>query len=288
MEQIDVARDLLDSYLADFQGLYSLRFMSVNVHQLCHLCDVVLNLGPLWVYSVFFLEDLNGGISRLVHGSRHAAMQISSSVSAFLTLPVRLNELNHHNPIRLFCERLLTSGQTQIKIAYDISPNLQVAGGYAVCDPVPQLIANALATSFNVVNGRCSYFYKLRKMGVLYVAANYRRDLQKVSCYVVITKDSIPYLCKITNFVRWTPCDAQCEQECNRCPARFFCIVELYEREVWEAHHTPNVRLSYLNKVLPTGIVRAFSVQDVSTLCFFMRVDDKYYIACPVNELETE
>jgi len=63
-EQLEVAEELLHSYLQDFQQLYGLRYMSINVHQLIHLPVVVRNLGPLWVYNCFFFEDLNGSIAR--------------------------------------------------------------------------------------------------------------------------------------------------------------------------------------------------------------------------------
>jgi hypothetical protein len=54
-EQIDVADELLHNYVKDFQQLYGLRYIGLNLHQLLHFCLVVRNLGPLWVYSCFFL-----------------------------------------------------------------------------------------------------------------------------------------------------------------------------------------------------------------------------------------
>ena len=122
----------------------------------------------------------------------------------------------------------------------------------------------------------------------MYVAASYEKDLQKLSSYAVVKDADVPLLCKINFFVRWTPCDLRCALECDRCPARYFCIVELYERTIWEAHTTPNVRLSYLNRVVPTGVVRAFPLEAISQLCFLIRVGGKDYIACPVNDLEIE
>jgi len=90
------------TYLSDFQTLFGLRFMGMNVHQLVNLPDKALNIGPFWIPSCFTLEDLNGSIASLVHGTRHAAMQICSSVSAFLTLPVKLTSLNVNDPVRIF------------------------------------------------------------------------------------------------------------------------------------------------------------------------------------------
>ena len=286
-EQIEAAEELLHAYVSDFEHLYGLRFMSINLHHLIHLPQIVRKLGPLWVFNCFVYEDLNGSIAGLIHGSRHAATQVCSSVSAFLTLPQRLNELDRYNPVRLFCESMLTGGQMRFKVALEISRNLQIIGNFQPCNPIPPVIGNALETDFNILNGRCRYFEKLRKNGILYVSDSYARSIQKLPCYAVVRYD-VPYLSKILYFICWTPCGHGCPPNCNVCLARYFCIVELYERVVWEAHTTPGVRLSYLNRVTPTGVIRAFPVEALSMLCFFMNIDGDYYIASPVNTLEVE
>lgn len=56
LEHVATARRLLHVYVERFRYLYGLRFLGINVHQLLHLPDVVLELGPLWVYSCFFLK----------------------------------------------------------------------------------------------------------------------------------------------------------------------------------------------------------------------------------------
>ena len=38
---------------------------------------------------------------------------------------MKLNELGRLNPVRLYCDRLLNSGQAHVKISYEINPNLQ-------------------------------------------------------------------------------------------------------------------------------------------------------------------
>ncbi|KAK3916166.1 Halomucin [Frankliniella fusca] len=78
-EQIQTADSLLNMYVSDFQHLYGVRYLGLNVHQLLHLSTVVKNLGPLWVYSCFTYESLNGQLSSLVHGTRYAALQICAS-----------------------------------------------------------------------------------------------------------------------------------------------------------------------------------------------------------------
>lgn len=91
--QIQAASSLLKSYVADFARLYGLRYMGINIHQLIHLHSVVLDLGPLWVYSCFFLESFNGIINRLCHGTQHIALQICSAVCMYSNVPYLISKL---------------------------------------------------------------------------------------------------------------------------------------------------------------------------------------------------
>ncbi|XP_026475923.1 uncharacterized protein LOC113381164, partial [Ctenocephalides felis] len=72
--KLDVARDFLHKVKC-FEYLYGEMYCSINVHQLLHLPDCVQNLGPLWVYSCFEYEDINGQLLKLIHGTRHIDSQ---------------------------------------------------------------------------------------------------------------------------------------------------------------------------------------------------------------------
>ncbi len=51
--------------------------MTANVHGLLHLPEVARNLGPLWAHSCFPLEDANGELLTLFHGSHAVEKQVS-------------------------------------------------------------------------------------------------------------------------------------------------------------------------------------------------------------------
>ena len=48
----------------------------LNVHNLAHICTNVRSWGPLWCYSCFRFEDLNGDCVKAVHGSRDICNQV--------------------------------------------------------------------------------------------------------------------------------------------------------------------------------------------------------------------
>jgi len=90
----------LKEYVAKFQDLYGYKFLSIIFHMLTHLAENVRQLGPLPSTSCMPFEDLNGQLKRLVHGTTHAVLQICSSLSQIVHLPVMIETLqgNTSNP----------------------------------------------------------------------------------------------------------------------------------------------------------------------------------------------
>lgn len=86
--QIQAASLLLNSYVSDYARLYPLRYLGLNVHQLIHLRDCVIEIGLLWMYSCFFLENFNGKINKFFHGTHHIALQICSTVTMVMKMPL--------------------------------------------------------------------------------------------------------------------------------------------------------------------------------------------------------
>ena len=50
--------------------------MTLNVHGLLHLSNIVKNLGPLWAHSCFPFESANGDILKFFHGSSGIEKQV--------------------------------------------------------------------------------------------------------------------------------------------------------------------------------------------------------------------
>ena len=50
--------------------------MTMNVHNLLHLSQVVENLGPLWAHSCFPFEYANEELLKMFHGSQAVEKQV--------------------------------------------------------------------------------------------------------------------------------------------------------------------------------------------------------------------
>lgn len=86
-EELTKSERLFQHFCLMLGRLYHPRYELINVHSLLHLPEVVRDLGPLYCYSLFGFEGLNGNLLKLVHGTQQAQMQIVNSVSVLQKLP---------------------------------------------------------------------------------------------------------------------------------------------------------------------------------------------------------
>ncbi|KAK3932964.1 Halomucin [Frankliniella fusca] len=288
LAQVQTASKLLMSYVSDFARLYALRFLGMNVHQLIHLSDQVLDLGPLWVYNCAFLENYNGKINKFFHGTQHVAMQICSTASMFMQIPVFKRMLPPDSKVKGFCDKL-ENWRKPFKIADVIDDYSYAVGTYSFNRRDIRDTGNVVQRCLNKFSGSCSIFYRLRKNGVMYFSEEYGRlSSRKKSSFIQFLDGETKQLGCILRFVRWSNCRNLCDVKCRDCPAQFFAIVKVYERDFWFAHEYRNVRLSYMCKVTCSNRVVAIDVQSIISLCFFYEANGDMFIVTPINRLEIE
>lgn len=119
---------LLTYFVCLYETLYGERHMSANLHQLLHLPDVVQDLGPLWVYSCFSFEGMNGELVKLFHGTQHPQIQISSAISTLLHLPEIGQTLNQESVIGMFYSSLCKKGGKTVSNCKYISEGIGIVG----------------------------------------------------------------------------------------------------------------------------------------------------------------
>ena len=75
--QLKLSELALKSFVTEFGSLYGEMNVTFNVHQLLHIGDSAYNWGPLWGFSTYPFESLNGILMKLFHGTQHVPLQIS-------------------------------------------------------------------------------------------------------------------------------------------------------------------------------------------------------------------
>ncbi|MCH9716718.1 MAG: hypothetical protein K0U52_06490, partial [Gammaproteobacteria bacterium] len=92
--EVDVAEKMLNMFYELMPSFYSESHCTPNVHYLRHLCHYVRLWGPLWAYSMFGYENMNGHIKKEFHGSRKVLNQLVFNVQMHQSLPLMLSSLS--------------------------------------------------------------------------------------------------------------------------------------------------------------------------------------------------
>ena len=125
-ELLAVARDLLFRFYKDHQVLYGDSNCSLNVHNVgAHLAMYVQSWGPLWAWSCFPFEDLNGTLLEGVHGTGNQCRQLIWMLYAQNSLRANCH-LIPDVTIQQFVERML-SGERRLRNVKKAA-NCQIAG----------------------------------------------------------------------------------------------------------------------------------------------------------------
>lgn len=75
LDLISIKKDLVQ-FVTDFEKLYGVKSMTINIHLILHLIDQVDNFGPLWTVSMFCYEDFYGYLKGLIKGPNSPIIQI--------------------------------------------------------------------------------------------------------------------------------------------------------------------------------------------------------------------
>ena len=109
-EYIAIADYLLIDFVCDVSGLYGDVNQKFNVHQLLHIRSSVENWGPLWTYSTFAFEGMNGRLGKLFHGTQYVQKQIAEKFTLLRSLPrMSMDRFEHDSKVRRFFE-IMTFG----------------------------------------------------------------------------------------------------------------------------------------------------------------------------------
>lgn len=77
---INKAEEMLAIFYNAIPFLYPDELCTMNVHSLIHLCDCARRCGPLWSFSCFGFESMNGHLKKHCHGTRNVLPQLVRNV----------------------------------------------------------------------------------------------------------------------------------------------------------------------------------------------------------------
>jgi hypothetical protein len=89
-----------------FGELYGERYMTLNIHSLLHLPEVVCDIGPLWAHSCFPMESANGSLLKLFHGTQYVDVQILNAITLSNMMPRLVADVQVGNPAYKFVHKM--------------------------------------------------------------------------------------------------------------------------------------------------------------------------------------
>lgn len=276
---ISTARVLLNEYVAQYPDFYHPYFMTINVHLLLHLPDLVEKLGPLWVFTCFPLEALNGEILNLVHGTRWAEKQIASSVQLTLGLPDIVENLKESRA-KLYCQKLLSPrryGGTHIGDAIIVGKSVEV--------DLEPFIMSCLKDKYAMSAKRAIKFASLKQGNYLYVSALHNISKCRDSSLAAFIFNDQPEVGSIQYFIGINSCSCECECACEK---SIFAIIRKLAPIRFFPTLVENVTVPNSYVVKETDDILVVPRKTMSSVCVNMVFDDQMYISKQANNKEKE
>ena len=170
---------MINMFSSDFEGIYGLRYQTMNFHIMSHLPTDCRNLGNLWNFDCFGYEDLSGQFVKMLHGTKYVEKQIVRCAAVCKKLPCMLQDSVKKSPSLMenkFVASLFgKSNDREIKINHDIY--LLGAGKKQSDANLVELLHTFFETLPSNMDIVC--YQRIRYKGLIYHSEMYKRVEKK-------------------------------------------------------------------------------------------------------------
>ena len=294
-EAIDKCEFILQYYCALFAKYYGANTMGINVHSILHLTDVVRDLGPLFVYSCFPYESLNGDLKSLFHGTQAIEKQVSLAVSKLIKFPVLAMKMNRESYAGAFFQKL--RGHV-VPNGTKISENVYILGfvKYKQLTEEEMHAFRSCVIDINICNDRVLYFLRYSRGQKLFSSFLYKRQFVRNSTIVSVMLDDTAKFAQVQFFFKY-PVECVCTTNTFPCSCtNYYAMVKLFE-EVEDFNLAEDkIAKTCLDHIVickPLSASSNLAVVPLSAMnctCIFMEFknQDQVFIAKAPNMLESD
>lgn len=272
---LDKCTRLLHKFVLDMESPYGLKYCTLNIHQCLHLPDCVRDLGPLWVYSCFHFESLNGDLLKLFHGTQSVQTQIVAAVNMHQMLPNTIKKIPADYQKVSFVKRLST--KKVVSSCSEISPDVYGLGHSkkrlkdCIYDRIILQSRVYHSVAYKRVEGRNSYTVK----------------------YLLDTEQRIHY-----GYVKYYKVEKRTECNCHTicsCTKMVMAVISRLD----EVSTVPvldrqslGVQVNHIRPCTTTNVVDEVDVHHILTLCVEVNIgksnDDLVYVCEAPNRCESD
>ena len=185
-ESLVRARTMLGQFYSTFEKLYGMRNCGLNVHNIgAHLVDYVEMHGPLWAWSCFPFEDMNGLLIKSAHGTGDVCRQLLCLMKSKKKLLVEADNIEDPD-LRNFTNEMLSVGRV-VKNAKHAN-NCKVLGGLTQMVSPDETVTEAVSQYVHSPVASLSKVLRVQLHGNVIYSKSYRRMQKRIS-HVVLVQD---------------------------------------------------------------------------------------------------
>ena len=288
---IDRCDRIFEHYCFLFATLYGIHNMSINTHSILHLTDVVRDLGPLYIYSCFPYESLNGDIKNLFHGTQAVDKQVANAVGILIKLPVFVNTVNERvSPATIFLKKL--RGSAQVDGIHVEKFNFDILGS------MKQKKLNhdelvSLRQYVNAASDKALYFLRFSRGRRIFSSFMYKRQFVRNSSVVAFRQQERTHFGQVQFYFQY-PEDCMCLELPCTC-LNYYAVVKQFDSSDLKLAEDDLTGVTVKHIVVCKVLSAAHSIEVVpvtaiTNVCVFMNFknQDQVFIAQPPNLLESD
>ena len=265
-KDLQLCTKFMNIFCKHYNELYGDQEMTINIHCLLHLVDTVRDLGPLWIYSCFFFESLNGVLLKRVHGTQGIGLQFVSNFSTLQAFPLP-NDMPPIENTPHFLKLITKSASCSL---------MEMKGlGKAESSRLTTDESAALKCAeyvLDVVTVR--RFTRLQVKGRVFDSLSWHESQRRHNSTIKFTIDSCEQIGQIKTFVELTDSNGI---------VHFFAFVQ-----VLQCSSFSEATVSGLYMAEHTSTVIAVNAINIIDKCMFMQIEDKSYVSEIIDPFERD
>uniref|UniRef100_A0A1X7UEC1 Uncharacterized protein n=1 Tax=Amphimedon queenslandica TaxID=400682 RepID=A0A1X7UEC1_AMPQE len=179
---LQIAHKMLSTFYREAGNIYSSNIYTAYMHSLEHMAGIVDIWGPMWAYSLFGFENLNGYLSCTFHGTRKILLRMSFNIQLTQSLPVKLHQLSQFesSETKAYIENLLSTKSNTMHIVEDDCYIIGKTSLQSLTSDEMQLITQ---NGFSLSSHEVQCFDRILKSGLVYCSNKYLRSKTRINTY---------------------------------------------------------------------------------------------------------
>ena len=195
--ELEQAELTLLKFQLSFEKLYGAKHCGLNIHNIgCHLVEYARKHGPLWAWSCFPFEDLNGILVKSAHGTGNVCYQLLTTMLAHRQVFKEV-DLMEDQELKSFTQQMLKKGQHVKEFAPTSSCRI------AKCTSVSDKELTRNIEDFTELdNIDIQKVERIRLSNGQLITSTHYRKMKKRICYAVSTQNDLYYTINFFVFIK--------------------------------------------------------------------------------------